>query len=132
MLNNGARTETQLKTLLVLLVRRGNDLDLRGKMSTGLCHVGCHLLMLRLGLNVNVLLLLHIVCLHFSARCTFALWDVSEVKTEGQTIARQISRKTHKGKHQIKIHWMGAHMLCCAAGLTACEDIAFFSSMAQV
>lgn len=55
MLNNGAMTEIQPNTFVLLLLWISNDLDLCGKMRTGLCHVDCYLFTyLCLGLNVNV------------------------------------------------------------------------------
>lgn len=53
MLNNGKTTEIKLKTLLLL--RKSNDLDLRGKVRMGLCDAECCLVISCLGLNVNVL-----------------------------------------------------------------------------
>ena len=57
MLNNGAMTEIKLKTFYcsLLLVQKSNHLYLWEKVRAGLCDVDCYLVILRLGLNVNVL-----------------------------------------------------------------------------
>lgn len=82
-----------------------------GRIRAGLCDVDFYLVILCLGLNVNVLFCATLCAYTFSACYTFALWDVGKVKTVLHTIAWQISRKTHKGERQIKIHWMRAHMV---------------------
>lgn len=95
----------------------------------GTCLLWCRFSYLSSGLNVNAFSLCHVGCLYSSACCTFALWDLWGVKTEPQTIAWQISRKTHKGKapNQNFTGWELTWCVC-PARLTSPEDIAFWLS----